>query len=216
MGAGSAIRVGSSNVADLSNQEDALVIIRLTPRWLVLLALAGAMSGCYTVGFHAVETPEIRPEIPAHAGLYLEPEIVSATYSFRSWAAGIGNRWTVLYGERIQKYARVYLDAAFQSFGELSSIDTGFDGDVLVHINRADYRVARQAGHVTLGVVVLGSSGKELFRKDYSSSGPSGMGKVFVGGVFAQKSATRSSTDEAMKVVLLELIDDIRRELASQ
>ena len=181
-------------------------------RGVASLTLAGALAGCHTVGFHPVDRPEVDSTIPARVGLYVEPEITGATYSFRSWASGIANRWTVPYGARLREYSVAYLAAAFQGFSELRTLEMVFDGDALVYIDRADYSVAAQAAHLTIGVEVRDGSGNELFRRDYSSRGWSGTGVVFAGGVFAQKGVTRSSTNDVMKSVLLELIDDLRQE----
>jgi hypothetical protein len=174
------------------------------------------LTACYTVSFHPLQQPqELERPIPANVGLYIDPEIPEASYSFRAFSSGIGNRWTVHYGSRVEEYAQVYLSSAFSEFGSVSAPSASAEHDAVVRIESVEYWMEDQAAHITIGVKAIGASGTELVKKSYSNRGRSRLGTVFAGGVFAQKAATRSSTDEALGEIFAELVGDLRTALGT-
>jgi len=181
--------------------------------WLAVLLLS--LTACrHTVGFHPVKEPSLGERVPTSASLVIDPSIPPAEHSFRAFGSGIANSWTVPYGQRVHDFAQVYLAGTFQEFSESESLETA-PGDVRVHITRAEYTVKGQAAHVDLDVTALDASGRELFSKTYASRGWSGGGAVFGGGAFAQKGVTRSSTDQALNEVFLDVVADLREALGA-
>lgn len=127
--------------------------------------------------------------------------------------SGIANKWVVDYGARAHEFAVAYLSAAFRDFEEVSR--PGTDADANLEIEHLHYTVSGQAAHVTMDVEVVDKGGAKLLSEHYDTRGWRGTGAVFVGGAFAQKGVTRSSTDQAFKEIFLKLIDDLRAALGT-
>ena len=177
---------------------------------LLLTALLFAAPGCYTVGFDPVADPQFaEPPIPGSATLEADPTLSEASYSFRAFGSGIANKWTVPYGQQIVAYAQTYLASAFERFDEGGGASPSAD-NVAVQLGAVDYTIENQTAIVSLDVTAKESSGRELVNKTYSARGDSGGGMVFLGGAFAQKAATRNTTNQALTQIFDRLVDDLR------
>jgi len=180
-------------------------------RTALLVPVAVWLSACYTVGFHPVPPPALPDRIPVGVSLHVPEEVAQATYSFRAFGSGIANRWTVPYGARLQEFARAFLCAAASSCRDATSPDDVGENELLVRIERADYRVEGQAAHVRMRVDAVDGSGSAVLGKEYATRGLGGLGSVALGGAFVQKSVTRSSTDAAFREIFVALVGDLER-----
>jgi hypothetical protein len=180
---------------------------------LALALILGLPACTHTVGFHpAKPAEEITTKTAASVKLYMRPELVEANHSFRAFGSGIANLWVVDYGQRVHDFAVTYLSAAFTDFEEVEAPPSGSDANV--EIKDVSYAIRDQAAHVELDVTANGSTGDSILSKHYETRGWRGGGVVFAGGAFAQKGVTRSSTDQALKTIFLELIADLRSTLS--
>ena len=185
------------------------IAMRPIPRLLGLTAVMLAASGCHTVGFYPVEVPPVAQPVQSSVGVQVSPEIASATYRFRSWMSGIANRWTVPYGPRSKEFAIKFLCAAFERCVESDGAGSKGSADTWVELTRVDYRVERHAAHMLIHARAIRGGSELLIDRDYQATGPSQMGAVFWGGVFAEKAIIRSSTDDALRQIFSALVEDL-------
>lgn len=174
---------------------------------ILLLSLA---SGCaYHVAFKMPDSYQYETTIPLQAAFYMNETLKGKMYHGRAWSSGIANRWDVPIGDAVHKYAISYLPGGFASFSEINSLDEETPYDLLVKVDDINYYMKGQAAHCDLTFVIENSSGGEVFSKKYHADGPSGYGRVFAAGAWAQKSAIRQSTHVVMENIFKELMDDI-------
>ena len=182
---------------------------------IALLAVPGLSACTHVVNFKPVKPPEeVVTQSDASVKLYMRPELIQSSHSFRSMLSGIANKWAVNYGARAHEFAVEYLSAAFRDFEEVSEPGTGADANL--EIKHLHYTVSGQAAHVTMDVEATDATAAKLLSEHYATRGWRGTGVVFVGGVFAQKGVTRSSSDQAFKEIFLKLIDDLRAALEAR
>jgi hypothetical protein len=174
--------------------------------------LLGLPACTHNVGFHPLQPPEeIVHKTDASVKLYMRPIIVEASHSFRSALSGIANKWVVDYGARAHEYAVQYLSAAFTDFEEVAEPGSGADANL--EIEHLYYTISGHAAHVTMDVEATDATGNELMSEHYQTRGWRGTGVVFLGGAFAQKGVTRSTTDQAFREIFLQLVADLRSAL---
>jgi hypothetical protein len=180
---------------------------------VVALSLLLGLPACtHNVGFDPLQPPEeIVHKTDASVKLYMRPLIVEASHSFRSAMSGIANKWVVDYGARAHEYAVQYLSAAFTDFEEVAEPGSGADANL--EIEHLYYTISGHAAHVTMDVDATDATGNELMSQHYQTRGWRGTGVVFLGGVFAQKGVTRSTTDQAFREIFLQLVTDLRSAL---
>jgi len=177
-----------------------------------LACVSVLVLGCsHTVAFHPLtQAPQELSASKTNASvrLYMPPELQRATNTFHATM----NTWTIGYGARVHEFATLYLPAAFSDFQEVQSPQKPEAPAVLVAIQDVHFLMEDQAAHITMDVQTTSASGAPLFTKEYRGDGWSGVGAALGAGPFAQKGITRSSTDEALKQIFLNLITDLRRE----
>jgi hypothetical protein len=167
------------------------------------------ISGCARpVAFKQPDTYQHSTAIPLRAAFYMDGNLKNMIISSRAASSGIANRWDIQVGDAVHKYATSYLQNAFTGFKEISAPGEG-DYDILIKVADISYNMAGQAAHSDLTFVIESPGGTELFRNQYHADGPSGYGRVFMGGAFAQKSAIRQSTHVVMETIFKNLVDDI-------
>ncbi|MCH7644783.1 MAG: hypothetical protein IH974_08095 [Myxococcales bacterium] len=176
---------------------------------LALSLLLGLPACTHNVTFHPVQPPaENIRQTDESVKLYMRPELVEASHSFRSALSGIANKWVVDYGARAHEFAVQYLSAAFTDFEEVAEPGTGADANL--EIEHLYYTVSGHAAHVTMDVTANDATGSELMSEHYQTRGWRGTGVVLLTGAFGQKGVIRSSTDQAFKEIFLKIIDDLR------
>jgi len=169
------------------------------------------ISGCaYHVAFKSPDPYQYETTIPLKAAFHMDKTLKTKMYSSRAFGSGIANRWDVPIGEVVHQYAVSYLKNGFENFLEIDKLAKKSNYKILVKITDINYYMAAQAAHCDLTFVLKNSLGKQVFNKKYHADGPSGMGRVTVGGVFAQKSAIRESTHVVMETIFKNLVADIR------
>lgn len=158
--------------------------------------------GCYTVKITPVAK---QPEkfLPVKATIIIPPETKNYTYKFRSWAAGIGNRWKVLVGDAVCQYSDAYLPSLFPQ---------GNDLNLTLIIN--NYKVSRFRSIIDLNFKI-DKSGKVVFDKTYHGDGTSKSGAVIWGGVFAMKGVVSSTLHEILKEIFEQFVADARAQYSS-
>lgn len=96
-----------------------------------------------------------------------------------------------------------------RAFGGLRKIsDVSAASSSLLTFDLQRYTFEDFGAHVSLKIS-LSSSGKVLLSKTYTQDGVTQGGKMFWGGVFAQKNAVQQSTKLALDEILRQLIADL-------
>jgi len=155
-------------------------------RFIALAFYLTVCSGCYTVAITPVQK---RPEdfIPVKARIEIPERTRNYTISFRSWAAGVANRWKVMVGDAVVRYSDAYVPSLFPA-----------GDDVRVLIEVVDFKV-RDFRSIADMKFTVSKQGKNLFSKAYHSEGTSRAGAAVWGGVFAMKGVVSSTMHEVFK-----------------
>jgi hypothetical protein len=176
---------------------------------LVLLPLLFFLGCTHLVEFNPPETHQYSKKIPLTAVFHMDGNLQQKEVSFRAAGSGLAHKWVVPVGETVRMYALSNMQEAFSSFSEVSSLDALPPHDILIQVTAIDFYMRGQAAHSDITFSVKKGSA-EVFNKKYHEDGPSGAGRVFGGGVFAQKSAVRASTHSVMENIFGRFLADVR------
>src|SRR3972149_6319544 len=177
-----------------------------------LLLVVALLIGCaHSVEFKSPDPYQYGSTIPLKTAFYMDKALQGKMWSGRSAGAGIANRWDVPVGKVVHEYAISYLKNGFTGFSDMESLTAKPAYDILIKVIDINYTMAGQAAHCDLNFTIENSSGNQIFSKKYHADGPSGYGRVFAGGAFAQKSAIRQSTHVVMETIFKNLLEDIRK-----
>ncbi len=190
------------------------IVINARKAWpCAAIGISILWQGCtYDVAFQKPGTYSYTEKIPIDVAFFMKETVRNKTYEGRAWSSGIANTWVVPVGDAAHEYATAYLAEAFRSFQEVKSAENVPSGNYLVQVNDVAYWMEGQAAHSTVSASVISPNGKEVLNKKYSQDGPSGFGRVFAAGAFAQKSAIRQSTHVVFENIFKNLVGDIRTE----
>ena len=187
-------------------------MVRTRRLYQFLVTAAFLIGGCaHNVEFQKPTAATYGDKIPLDVGFYMNETLRSQVYTGRSWMAGAANTWVIPVGQTVEQYANAYLSDAFRSFTELKSPADAGPNQYLLQLEKLGYRMEGQAAHSAM-TFSLSSAGRQLLEKTYAEDGPSGYGRVFAGGAFAQKSAIRQSSHVIFENTLKKLVGDIRAE----
>lgn len=165
-------------------------------------------SGCaYNVAFKTPEPYQYETTIPLRVVFYMDKTLKDEKSSQR----GIPG-WVVPIGDIVHMYAISYMKNGFESFQEIETLNEKPTYDVLVKVNSINYyfHSLAERARCDLTFNIENSLGNLVFDKTYHADGPSGFGRVAVGGVFAEKSARRQSTHAVMVTIFNNFMDDVR------
>ena len=95
---------------------------------------------------------------------------------------------------------------AFGAIQKASEVSSASDGLLLFDLQ--NYSFEEFGAHISLQISLY-RSGKVVFSKLYRQDGKTQGGKMFWGGVFAQKNAVQQSTKLALDEILRQLIADL-------
>ncbi len=178
-------------------------------RIVFVMAVIAIVAGCaHPVDFKTPAAESYSETLPCKAALHMDGDLKNKVYSSRSFGSGIANRWDVPIGKIVYDYADSYLSKGFDGFYKVDSPSGVNKGDVLIDIADIDYYMKGQAAHASIDIDVNNSKGNKTFNKEYQVDGPSGYGRVMLGGAFAQKSAIRQSTDVVLKDIFKSFMAD--------
>lgn len=176
---------------------------------IFLFAVCSLLLGCvYNVEFKTPDQYQYSSALPLNVGFYMDKTLIGQMYSSRSVGSGIANRWDVPVGRVTHDYAVSYLKGGFTGFTDLDSLDKAGIYDAVIRVTEISYHMRGQAAHSDITITAYDRSGKKLVDKKYHSDGPSGFGRVFAGGAFAQKSAIRQSTHVVMEKIFKDFMVD--------
>lgn len=180
-------------------------LVQLSTLGLGLIVIAGCAR---PVTFKQPDTHQYETAIPLRAAFYMDSNLKNMIVSSRAASSGIANRWDIQVGDAVHKYATSYLQNAFTGFREVSAPGEG-DYDVLIKVTGINFNMAGQAAHSDVTFAVESAGGTELFTNNYHADGPSGYGRILMGGAFAQRSAIHQSTHVVMETIFKNFVDDL-------
>lgn len=133
-------------------------------------------------------------------------------YEFRAITTGYANLWVVEFGKMLED-TLMSVDVQ-QAFGSLqrSSDTSGNANTNLLLFDLRNYVFEEFSAKISLKISLL-RGGQEVFSKTYTQDGKSQGGKMFWGGVFAQKNAVQQSTKLALDDILRQLISDLNAQV---
>jgi hypothetical protein len=172
---------------------------------------AALLMGCaHSVEFRSPDTYQYQTNVPMNAIFYMDQSLKNKSWSGRAVGSGIANRWDVPIGRVVDQYANAYLKNGFNSLKEIENLGQKPSHDILIKVTDINYYMTSQAAHCDLAFNIENAMGRQVFDKKYHEDGPSGAGKVAMGGVFAQKSAIRQSTHVVLENIFKKLLADIQ------
>lgn len=176
---------------------------------ILMFVVCSLLLGCvHHVDFKTPDQYQYSTAMPLNVGFYMDKALIGQMYSSRSVGSGIANRWDVPVGKVTHDYAVSYLKGGFSGFTDLDSLDKAEGYDAVIEITDIGYYMKGQAAHSDITITAHDRSGKKLVEKKYHSDGPSGFGRVFAAGAFAQKSAIRQSTHVVMEKIFKDFMVD--------
>lgn len=176
---------------------------------ILMFVVCSLLLGCvHHVDFKTPEQYQHSSPLPLNVGFYMDKALLGQMYSSRSVGSGIANRWDVPVGRVTHDYAVSYLKGGFSGFTDLDSLDNAKVYDAIIRVTEINYHMQGQAAHSDITIAAYDRSGRRLVDKKYHSDGPSGFGRVFAGGAFAQKSAIRQSTHVVMEKIFKDFMAD--------
>lgn len=178
---------------------------------IVIIFFVAFLIGCaHRVEFRAPDTYSYPNKVPLKAAFYMDPIIKDKTWSGRAFGSGIANRWDVPIGRVVEQYADVHLNNGFYTYSKIDDLGKKPPHDILIKIVELNYYMASQAARCDLTFVIEDSKKRGVLRKKYHEDGPSEMGRVVAGGVFAQKSAIRQSTHIVLENIFKNFLADVQ------
>ncbi len=169
--------------------------------FFVLAAFCTVLGGCHHVVLDPIP-PVSTERLPVSAQFEIDPFSASYTFSMRSFAAGIANKWTIHVGDALTQYAQSYLNEAFAPGNGLA---------IAVKIENFD--VEDFSARATLRFIVRRDA-EERFNKVYLGVGKSYFGRTAMTGVFGMNGSMSKTTDEALRSVFEQFLVDARSRAA--
>lgn len=139
----------------------------------------------------------------------LTPATQQFSYEFRSAMAGYAHLWVVDFGKMLDDTMRsAEVQNAFNAIRKVADVSAASDGLLVFDLQR--YAFQDCGAQISLKVSFY-RSGQVAFSKTYTQHGKTQGGKMFWGGVFAQKNAVQQSTKLALDAILRQLIYDLEQ-----
>jgi hypothetical protein len=140
---------------------------------------------------------------------YLSTETRSFNYKFRSAMTGVANLWIVEIGKMLDDTLK---SADVQSaFRTLNAVNSASAPGTTLTFELQNYAFHDFSAHISMNIKLM-KNGVIVFEKNYTQDGPTQAGKMFFGGVFAQKNAVQQSTRLALDKILRQLITDLNQQ----
>lgn len=151
------------------------------------------------------------PKTSRASEYFLTPATQQHRYEFRAAVTGYANLWIVEFGKMLDDtLMSTDVQQAFGTLRKISSRSSPTDGLLIFDLQR--YSFEDFSAHVSLKIS-LSRSGNVVFSKTYVQNGRTQGGKMFWGGVFAQKNAMQQSTKLAIDEILRQLITDLNLQM---
>lgn len=179
------------------------------------LAMVVLASGCaHNVAFQDVDyrvDEELRDE-PVVAVISNAER--ARVVPVRAFMTGIANSWEAEPGIMLMQVVEIELPQMFSQF-EISNTVPNSRAVYVLEMSVPDYHFEEFRAKIDVHARMTGLDGQELLDQLYQAEGPSRGGRMFWGGAFGMKSAMRTSSIEAFKVVFASLRADLNRILDS-
>lgn len=154
------------------------------------------------------EHPTALEKINQRVGYTIDEGTKNLVYEFRSFTTGIANKWVINVGEMLQSYLDTIVKNAFE---ELNSVgDTSSkDYPIVINFRINSYKFEDFQAKVGMKISTF-KQGTILFEKSYYAEGKEQAGKMFWGGVFAQRHSVHQSTQLAFDSIITNFLSDFK------
>jgi len=163
-----------------------------------------SLIGCQ----HIVALPEIKPiegdTIPVSARVEIPAESANRVHKVRrSFAAGLASRWTIEVGDALVRYAQAYLTPVFPA---------GDDVVIEISIDRFGIAIFRAVLDARISVT---RDGRAVFDKQLRIASKRDRYVAQMGRAQSMDSTLRDTTDEALRSLFEQFLEDARRSYPS-
>ena len=168
-------------------------------RWFGTVALAVSLGACsHTVALQPA-APIRSPTTPVLLGatVSIPPKTANHVHTVRSGLAGFANTWDINVGEAISDYSKAFF---------ANAITPG--SDAVIQIDLVSFDVRDFEARCELNFTVQ-REGRDVFQKSYQGKGLGYAARVVWGGPFAMKSSMRKTTDEALRSIFGQFLQDV-------
>jgi hypothetical protein len=168
-------------------------------RLVGITAMAAFLSACS----HSVALEPTRPipsataAVPLAATISIPPKTANHVHTVRSGLAGFANTWEINVGEAISDYSKAFF---------ANTITPGSEAVIQIDLVSFDVRDFEARCELTF---TIKREGHEVFQKSYQGKGLGYAARVVWGGAFAMKSSMRKTTDEAMRSIFGQFLQDV-------
>jgi hypothetical protein len=168
-------------------------------RLIGIALLAAFLSACS----HSIALPPVSPvpsaTAPSPLAATVSRPLKTATHVHvvRSGLAGYANTWEINVGEAITEYSKAFF---------ANTITAGSES--LIQIDLVSFDVGDFEARCEL-MFTIQKEGREVFQKSYQGKGLGYAARVVWGGAFAMKSSMRKTTDEAMRSIFSQFLQDV-------
>jgi len=154
----------------------------------------------------------VLPKTGLKAQYALTRQSIHYSYTVKSALAGSANAWVVEPGKMLE--ATLKSPEVRGAFDELEHKSGEKGSPMVLTFNINSYKFAGFRAIAAIHVTAA-KNGHTVLDKDYYSNGNSQGGKMFWGGALGMKNAIQQSTKSAYDKIMVQLINDLRTQVAS-
>jgi hypothetical protein len=168
-------------------------------RLLGVTALAAFLSACsHSVALEPTSPiPSATAPVPLAAKVSIPPKTANHVHTVRSGLAGFANTWDINVGEAISDYSKAFF---------ANTITPG--SEAVIQIDLVSFNVRDFEARCELNFTIQ-RDGRDVFQKSYQGKGLGYAARVVWGGPFAMKSSMRKTTDEALRSIFTQFLQDV-------
>ncbi len=185
------------------------------PPWVATLACAVTLAGCvhHDVTFQNSDWHYQTGGVRIDRSIYvvIEPATLEQKVPIHSATVGIANVWDAQPGEMLKQVAGVEFPQSFTDCHMVDAMPALAPGSqaLVLELSMRHYAFEHYQARLTMHARATISDGRILFEKDYASTGPAQVGKMYLAGAFGMKSAVRQSSLAAFQSAFVELRSDL-------
>ena len=163
------------------------------------ITLAAFLSACsQTVALEpTVAVQPVAAPLLVGATVSIPEKTANHIHAVRSFLAGYAHSWEINVGEAIVNYSKAFF---------ASAITPGQDYGIQIDLLSFDVRDFE--AHCQLQFTIR-RDGRDIFQKSYMGKGLGYAARVVWGGAFAMKSSMRKTTDEALRSIFDQFLQDL-------
>jgi hypothetical protein len=164
-----------------------------------IVALALFLGACsHTVALQpAAPIQSAATPVLMSATVSIPPKTANHVHIVRSGLAGFANTWDINVGEAIVDYSKAFF---------VNAVTPGQDSVIQIDLVSFDVRDFEARCQLSF---TIQREGRDVFHKSYQGKGLGYAARVVWGGAFAMKSSMLKTTDEALRSIFGQFLQDV-------